>query len=111
MMTFEKNFFTASSRIQANNLPVRPANPRSSGLDQPLYQVEARFQANHIGLLFSEKLNSFNCFAALKNLFPKIVEKILIMERECLQKMYLDDNYFVSQVKLIVNMIIRSEKL
>jgi len=109
-MKFDRKFFTAPTQIKSN-LHFISQNPQNFQILNNLQNSgKVDFQSNNLMFLFYEKLNFFSCFAISRNLFTKIIEKILIMEAEFLQKMFFDDNYFINQVNLIINFILGNEK-
>jgi hypothetical protein len=109
-MKFDRKFFTAPTQIKSN-LHLISQNPQNYQILNNLQNSgKVDFQSNNLRFLFYEKLNFFSCLTISRNLFPKIIEKILIMEAEFLQKMIFDDNYFINQVNLIINFIFRNEK-
>lgn len=107
-MKFNRKFFPVQQ--ENRNFQIRNLNMINQTFIPQQYSFEANLQIDHLRNLFMDKLNSLNCFSRVKSFFSQIIDNLIIMESEIIQKMFFDENYFKTQVKLLINYICPTER-
>jgi len=75
-----------------------------------VFSLEKDMCDNSLKIMFNKKLNSYNSLSGIREWFPNIVKKILMMNSEFIEKMITDDNFFAAQVNTIINSNLLKEK-